>query len=90
MGLRVRPALVLVAMAGLGTLSAPGPRSSVLAQAPSATARTFSVVASRYTFNPLQIEVVQGDVVRIEMQDQHRHSIFGAIEQTVVAAPATH
>jgi fumarylacetoacetate (FAA) hydrolase len=26
-----------------------------------------------------------GDTVRIEMRDTHNHSIFGAIEQTVVA-----
>ncbi|WP_298744042.1 hypothetical protein, partial [uncultured Brevundimonas sp.] len=27
-----------------------------------------------------------GDTVRIEMLDDHHHSIFGAIEQTVEAA----
>jgi fumarylacetoacetate (FAA) hydrolase len=27
-----------------------------------------------------------GDTVRIEMRDAHNHSIFGAIEQRVVAA----
>ncbi len=27
-----------------------------------------------------------GDTVRIEMRDEHNHSIFGAIEQQVVAA----
>lgn len=76
MGLRVRPALVLVAFAGLGTLSAPGPRSAALAQTQSVTQRTFSVVASRYTFTPPRIEVFQGDVVRIELRtDDIAHSL---------------
>jgi fumarylacetoacetate (FAA) hydrolase len=32
--------------------------------------------------------LVHGDTVRIEMLDDHHHSIFGAIEQTVAPLPS--
>ena len=66
MNLRVGPALARVALASLGLLAAPGFRSPVFTQTQGATARSFSVVASRYTFAPLRLEVFQDDVVRIE------------------------
>ncbi len=67
MNRRVRSAVASLALTGLG-VTVPGPGSLASPQTQGATARSFSVVASRYTFSPLRIEVFQDDVVRIELQ----------------------
>lgn len=69
MNLRARPVLV-VALAVLGVLATPGPESSASPQVQASSERSFSVVASRYTFAPLRLEVSQDDVVRIELRTE--------------------
>jgi heme/copper-type cytochrome/quinol oxidase subunit 2 len=62
--LAVRLAAVVVAGATLLLIRSQPP---VAAQDQGPTARPFSVVARRYRFEPARIEVVQGDVVKIEL-----------------------
>jgi nitrous-oxide reductase len=66
MNLGARPWLVVV-LASLGVLGTPWPESSALPQV-QGSVRSFSVLASRYTFAPLRLEVSQDDVVRIELR----------------------
>jgi heme/copper-type cytochrome/quinol oxidase subunit 2 len=67
MSVRGGPASVVVGLAWLGVLAVTDPGASA-GQSQGTTARTFSVVASRYTFAPLRIEVLQDDVVRVELR----------------------
>lgn len=67
MSLRARPAFVILTITGLSVLTAPEPGASA-PQSQGATARSFTVEASRYTFAPLRLEVFQDDVVRIELR----------------------
>jgi len=70
MSLRSRPALALVALLALGAVVGPSPGSPAVAQTQGATERSFEVVASRYTFAPVRLEVFQDDLVRIELRTE--------------------
>ena len=74
---RVRTALRAVAVAAvIGALAALSLVRQPVALAQSSAARTFTVVASRYTFAPHRIEVFQHDVVAVELRtDDIAHSL---------------
>jgi heme/copper-type cytochrome/quinol oxidase subunit 2 len=82
---RARQALRVAALAaafGVLTVLPLGHQPVALAQ--TAGARSFAVVASRYTFAPARIEVFQDDVVAIELRtDDIAHSL--TIDQYRVA-----
>jgi nitrous-oxide reductase len=77
MSLGIRPVLRSTAvLAFVGTLAGPGLETAPLSQSQGSTARSFAVVASRYTFAPARIEVFQDDLVTIELRtDDIAHSL---------------
>jgi heme/copper-type cytochrome/quinol oxidase subunit 2 len=67
MSLRIRPAL---GPAALLALLAPTFGWPALPQAQDSAARSFTVIAKRYSFSPGRIEVFQDDVVQIELHTE--------------------
>src|SRR5690606_17016955 len=65
MNLPVRSAVLVFALTSLAGAQPP-PAPSAAAQTQGATARSFSVVASRYASAPLTLEVSEDHVVRLE------------------------
>jgi len=74
---RIRQALRMAALpAAFGVLAVLTLGHEPVALAQTAGARSFAVVASRYTFAPDRIEVFQDDVVAIELRtDDIAHSL---------------
>jgi heme/copper-type cytochrome/quinol oxidase subunit 2 len=59
-----RPATLLASIATLAAVLGTG--AAVQTQAPAAE-RSFTIIASRYSFSPSRLEVAQDDLVRIEL-----------------------
>jgi heme/copper-type cytochrome/quinol oxidase subunit 2 len=70
MSLRVRPALAWFLLLGVCAFLASSLGSEALPQSQGASERSFVVVASRYTFAPVRIEVFQDDLVRMELRTE--------------------